>query len=185
MPSAWLCVWRNLLQIKYCTFKRIYANRTHDPITARKFNSWNCLCSIYSTEGHCLWLFSVNSISTVALLWGYCTCSNHVRHVKTMPSAKYLINRSGSLDLVLSLSLDSLLTKLRVVLHSWGLLTQVHHRYDTINSRYLSLCKALYCSITMQHLINGSNSLPGIVLTLIVCKPDWKLLFFFFLLVFY
>ena len=39
--------------------------------------------------------------------------------------------------------------------------------------RCIKLC---YCSIIMQHLINGRNSLPGIVLTLTVCKPDLKML---------
>ena len=32
---------------------RVYANRTHDPITARKFNSRNCLYSIRTEATVC------------------------------------------------------------------------------------------------------------------------------------
>ena len=42
----------NKLSRTHCIY-RVYANRTHDPITARKFNSRNCLYSIRTEATVC------------------------------------------------------------------------------------------------------------------------------------
>ena len=50
--------------LKDLNLYRVYANRTHDPITARKFNSRNCLYSITIEASACNY-FPCNPISAI------------------------------------------------------------------------------------------------------------------------